>query len=113
MTLREKLDKIKESEIFKLVYNGKVLGLRVKSFNVVTDKFDYYDFELSIITNQNVINFIRSIKDMKSVELIRTGNGLLISESEQKQGVVVGEFEDESDAIRVLQQFIRIYEYKK
>lgn len=113
MTLREKLDKIKESEIFKLVYNGKVLGLRVKSFNVVTDKFDYYDFELSIITNQNVINFIRSIKDMKSVELIRTGNGLLISESEQKQGVVVGEFEDESDAIRVLQPFIRIYEYKK
>jgi hypothetical protein len=113
MQLRDKLNNIKESEIYKLVYEGEVIGLRVKSFDVNYDRFNYYDFELSLIKDQHVINFINSIKDMGTIELKQTGTGLLMSDMEIKQKVIVGEFESEADAVAVLRPFIRIYKYKE
>ena len=52
MTLTEKLNYVKQSELYKLAYNGKVLGLRVKIFNSETEKFNYYDFELDLIKSK-------------------------------------------------------------
>lgn len=112
MTLREMLNNIKQSEICKLKADGKILGLRVKYFNVNTCMFEYYDFELEIITNQSVKNFINSINNsMQSIELIHH-NGLLVSKEEIEGSITVGNFDTEADAIKVLHPFIRIYRYK-
>lgn len=115
MTLVEKVSHVKESEIFKLVFEGKVLGLRVRFFDVNIDKFLYYDFELDTIKgNQGVVQFINSInKDMRSISLSRNGSGLLVSEDEVKHGVIVQEFENESDAVTVLGLLSRIYKVRR
>lgn len=113
MTLRQKLDNVESSEIFKLVFEGKILGLRIKFFNVNTEVFEYYDFNTSIISHQDVKNFLNKIaSNMKSLELIRTGNGLLMTDDEINNHTVIGEFENESNAIKVLVPFIRIYKMK-
>jgi hypothetical protein len=111
MTLQEKLTYVKQSEISKLKFNNSILGLRTKYFDVNTDTFEYYDFELDVIKNQKVRNFINSL-NMNSIELHRDGNGLLISDDEEKNNVIVKEFKDEEDAIRVLSVFPKIYKYK-
>lgn len=113
MTLKEILNNVKQSEICKLKADGKILGLRVKYFNVNTCMFEYYDFELEIITNQGVKNFINSINSsMQSIELIHH-NGLLASKEEIEGSITVGNFDTEADAIKVLHPFIRIYKYKE
>jgi hypothetical protein len=50
---------------------------------------------------------------MGTIELKQTGTGLLMSDMEIKQKVIVGEFESEADAVAVLRPFIRIYKYKE
>ena len=111
MTLREKLENINKSEIIKLMYDGKVLGLRVKVFNVNTDVFEYYDFTLNTISgNQSVKNFINSLQNnMNSVDLIEH-NGILASNEEINGSIIVKEFKTEHDAIRVLSQVKTILE---
>jgi hypothetical protein len=112
MTLQEKLSYIKQSEIFKLKFEGNILGLRTKYFNVNSDSFEYYDFELDVIQNQKVRNFLNTLS-MNSIDLHRNGNGLLISDDEEKNNVIVKEFKDEDDAVRVLSVFPKIYKYKE
>ena len=115
MTLKEILNNVKQSEICKLKAYGRILGLRVKCFNVNTCMFEYYDFELEIITNQDVKNFVNSINSsMKSIELIPVvgSTGLLMSKEEIEGSITVGNFDTEADAIKVLHPFIRIYKYK-
>lgn len=114
MTLVEKVAKIKESELFKLVFNGQVLGLRVKYFDANSDTFLYYDFELDIVReNKGVVHFVKSIKNMRSIQLHRDGAGLLVSDDEVKNGIIIQEFENEADAVRVLQPLSKIYQAKE
>lgn len=112
MVLRDKLNKLKESEIFKLDFDGTLLGFRIKCYNTETDVFDYFDFELGLLTDKTVIDFIKGIKDMRTVSLVRDGNGLLVSKAELEHGVVIKEFEDESSALAVLRVLMRVYAYK-
>lgn len=110
MTLREILDNAKQSEIYKLRCDGKIIGLRVKRYNVNTGQFEYYDFETSIILNMNVRNFINGLS-MKTIELNHV-NGLLMSEAEVRGEIIVGNFETEAEAVKALQPFIRIYKLR-
>ena len=114
MTLAEKVAKIKESELYKLVFEGKVLGLRVKFFDANADAFVYYDFELDTVRdNKGVVHFVNSIKEsMASVKLHRNGSGLLVSDDEEKLGIIIQEFENEADAVRVLEPLSKIYSAK-
>lgn len=111
MTIREILNKTKESEIFKLSFNGQVLGLRVKRFNVNTCNFEYYDFELDVVKNKDIINFVKEIKDMKLISL-RQHNGLLMSEAEIHNNLIIQEFEDTTTAEKVLSEIKMIYSQK-
>lgn len=112
MTLAEKIAKVKESELSKLEFEGQVLGLRVKFFDVNTEQFLYYDFELDVVRgNKNVVKFVNSLKlVMQSIQLHRDGKGLLLSDDEIKGGVVVQEFKDEADAVQVLEKLRHVYE---
>lgn len=113
MTLAEKLGMLKESELFKLVFEGRVLGLRVKIYNVNSDKFEYYDFEAELLHDKQMIRFVNSVqKTLGTIALRRDGNGSLVSDEELKGGIKIAEFENEADAVRVLSQLQKIYEAK-
>lgn len=111
MTLAEKLNLIKQSELYKLAYNGKVLGLRVKIFNSETEKFNYYDFELDLIKSKDLIEFVKSLHGMKSIAL-KMQNDLLLSGAEINNNVVIQEFKDTGVAEDVLSKLRLIYESK-
>lgn len=113
MTLAEKLVKIKESEIYKLTFEGKVLGLRVKFFDANQEKFLYYDFSLDAIQNKDMIRFIKSIKGMRSIALYRDGNGLLVSREEVLNKLIIQEFDSDEAAVRVLEPLTHIYAAKE
>lgn len=112
MNLNEKIEKIKQSELYKLSFEGKVLGLRVKIYNSNTDKFNYYDFELELIKSKALIDFVKSIENMKSIALKRE-NGMLLSGSEINNNIIIQEFEDTVAAESVLSSLKFIYETKK
>ena len=111
MTLFEKLEHIKQSELYKLAYNGKVLGLRVKIFNSETEKFNYYDFELDLIKSKDLKDFVKGLQSMKSIAL-KEHNGLLMSGAEINNNIVIQEFKDTGVAEDVLSKLKLIYESK-
>ena len=111
MTLVEKLNLIKQSELYKLSYNGKVLGLRVKIFNSETEKFNYYDFELDLIKSKDLVDFVKGLHGMKSIAL-KKQNDLLLSGAEINNNVVIQEFKDPVVAEDVLFKLKLIYDSK-
>lgn len=111
MTLTEKLNLIKQSELYKLSYNGKVLGLRVKIFNSETEKFNYYDFELDLIKSKELVDFVKGLHGMKSIAL-KKQNDLLLSGAEINNNVVIQEFKDSGVAEDVLFKLKLIYDSK-
>lgn len=111
MTLAEKLNMIKQSELYKLSYNGKVLGLRVKIFNSETEKFNYYDFELDLIKSKELVDFVKGLHGMKSIAL-KKQNDLLLSGAEINNNVVIQEFKDSGVAEDVLFKLKLIYDSK-
>lgn len=111
MTLVEKLSLIKQSELYKLAYNGKVLGLRVKIFNSETEKFNYYDFELDLIKSKELVDFVKGLHGMKSIAL-KKQNGLLLSGAELNNNIVIQEFKDSGVAEGVLFKLKLIYDSK-
>lgn len=111
MTLAEKLNLIKQSELYKLAYNGKVLGLRVKIFNSETEKFNYYDFELDLIKSKELVDFVKGLHGMKSIAL-KKQNDLLLSGAEINNNVVIQEFKDTGVAEDVLFKLKLIYDSK-
>lgn len=111
MTLAEKLNLIKQSELYKLSYNGKVLGLRVKIFNSETEKFNYYDFELDLIKSKDLVDFVKGLHGMKSIAL-KKQNDLLLSGAEINNNVVIQEFKDPGVAEDVLFKLKLIYDSK-
>lgn len=111
MTLAEKLNLIKQSELYKLAYNGKVLGLRVKIFNSETEKFNYYDFELDLIKSKELVDFVKGLHGIKSIAL-KKQNDLLLSGAEINNNVVIQEFKDPGVAEDVLFKLKLIYDSK-
>lgn len=111
MTLTEKLECIKQSELYKLSFEGKVLGLRVKIYNSEIEKFNYYDFELELIKSKELVDFVKGLQCMKSITLKRQ-NGMLLSGAELNNNIVIQEFEDSGVAESVLYKLKMIYDSK-
>ena len=113
MTLNEKLDNLKKSEIVKLMYDNVVYGLRVVYFNVVTDQFEYYDFSLKHVTDKSVQDFVNARASKLSVKQLKLVDSLLITQEELDGKIVVREFKDEEDVLRVLRPLMELYIYKE
>lgn len=112
-SLREKLDNLKQSEIIKLTLNGKVMGLRVRSYDINKDKFFMYDFTVETVQNQGIRNFINSIQGSLSSEELISYNGRLCTQSEIESNINVSDFTSSRMAERVLKHFEKIYRYKQ
>lgn len=110
MGIRALLDKFKQSEIYKLVYNNEVLGLRVKLYNKDCDIFLYYDFDIDYVrSNEAVVNFLLTHQDKFSTIMLRANGADLTSDAELSGEVQVKEFTSEADIFNVLLPVIDIY----
>jgi hypothetical protein len=111
MSILSLLGSIQESNLYKLMYKNKPIGLRAKIFDLATNTFSYYDFELEIVGVDNDIkSYINSIhKDLSCIELIDKGN-LLISQEELSNNIVIQEFKDSAQAIEIINKIRKLKE---
>ena len=107
MILRDIIDGIKESDIFKLqTKTGQLIGYRVKIYNVNKLDFDYYDFGTSIANN------ITYKQNWTMIELIQVPNGWA-TEAEIKGTIQVRECKSQDEVNMVLKQLEKVYKYTK
>lgn len=112
MTLTEKAQSLRQSEITRLAYQGETVGLRAKYFNLHTDVFEYYDFNIKYIKDSAIRKFLSS-RSFATEELVEH-DGLLMTPDEISGVKTVMEFKDEESAVRVLTPIIKVYEgYKE
>lgn len=110
-TLKEKLEYAKKSELYKLSYNNKVLGLRVKLFDCISDKYSYYDFSMGgIDLSADLKEFINSIySDIKTLPLI-LDNNLLKTKEEIDNNIIIKEFKSSHELEELLKKLKLVYE---
>lgn len=111
MLLSEKISMLYKSEILRLNWQGSTVGLRVKMFNVNTDKFDYYDFSIKYVTSSQVREFL-SRQKFKIDELYEH-NGVLMTKDEIQSSYIVKEFKSEDEALDILIPLVKLYNMKK
>lgn len=110
MSIISVYNKVKEAnKLYKLTIDGKIVGIRACIYDYETNKYTYYDFELSFIRNKEIQQFINSKRSLFQSLPLREYNGMMMSEQEISQGVVVQEFKDSSIAEQVLRRFLEIY----
>lgn len=111
MSILSLLNNIQECNIFKLIYNNKPIGLRAKIFDLDSKTFNYYDFELATVgVDSSIKDYINKVqKDLMSIELIEY-NGLLISQDELNNNIVIQEFKDSNQAIEIINRIRKIKE---
>lgn len=101
------------SKVYRLCQGSKVLGLRVKIYNSINKKFDYYDFSINLIKDKSIQNFLlRNKNSFEKLELILVDN-LLVTQQELNSKLIINEFKDESSALNVLSTIIKINSIKK
>jgi hypothetical protein len=108
MRLREILEKIKKSELYKLRYNQQVLGYRVKMFNTKTFQYDYYDISIGVKHHKQ--SFIDSIKDIGYIDIFLVNN-IWCSQAEADGKIVSKECKTDSDADMLLSKLEEIYKF--
>lgn len=110
MSARAILEGFKESKIYKLLYNGKVVALRVKSYNINTQSYEYYDFETKFVTsNENIRTFLKA-QQSKFGELQLKAVGTTLATQDEIDGKInVIEFKDEANAISILAPITYLY----
>lgn len=108
MSILNELNNLESSTIYKLKYNGKILGFRVKYYSIESKSFNYYDFELQYVKRQDLRDYLnKSYKDFQSLELINN-NGVACTQDEIDGKVSVFEFKDEKSAESILDIVIKI-----
>ena len=113
LTLVEILEMIKESKIYLLKYQGKVLGLRVKIYNKDTTDYDFYDIGLEVVSNnQEVKDFVNKTQKSFGIMDLISYNGGLATEDEISGKVQVRSFPSTEEAVAVLTKLMAVYGYK-
>lgn len=110
MKLSEIAEKAKGSKIWRLLYNRKVLGFRVKSYNVAKDCYEYYDFDIDIV--KNIPEYLQFFKDNNSkleYYTLKSVNGRLYTESELKGEYEASEITTKEETVNVLRPVILLY----
>lgn len=114
LKLSEKVAELKKSEIYILSKDKAVLGFRLKLFDLDTDKFMYYDFDIDLVTRPKDKEFINSLaKRLERMELHLDGTtGLLVTDYEVENNIIIQSFEDESALNRSLDIIERVYKVR-
>lgn len=110
MSILDKLGKLEESTIYKLQYNGKIVGFRVKYYRIEIDSFEYYDFEISYVKSTSLRDYLnKHSKEFETLSLVEH-NGLACTKDEIDGAISVKEFKDESNSEKVLNAVISVME---
>lgn len=110
MRLCELYDKALKSEIYSLVYEGKLFGFRVKSYNMKIDKFSYYDFDVDIVKGlPEVFEFFKSKVDLFQKKKLVGKDDRLYTKEEILGNYEALELTDSKDAVSVLKPVILLY----
>ena len=108
MSILSQLNNLEESTIYKLKFNDKVVGFRVKHYSLDDKIFYYYDFEISYVKRQDLRDYLnKHSREFEALELIEY-NGLACTQEEIDGKISVQEFKDEIKAGVVLDSVIRI-----
>lgn len=112
MSILAHLNNLESSTIYKLQFNGKVVGLRVKYYSLESKTFNYYDFEISYVKRQDLRDYLnKHSREFEILELVEY-NGLVCTQDEIDGKISVQEFKDEINAGVVLDSVIRIMKEK-
>lgn len=111
MTLIEIVNSAKEQCIYKLSYNGSVLGLRVQVFNTSKQSFEYYDFDLDTLKeNRRLYEYLRDNQSkFKSKSLVKE-NGRYYTQEELNGEYEAGELTTLQKAEAVLKPVVKFYQ---
>lgn len=111
MSILSLLNNVQESNLYKLIYKNKPIGLRAKIFDLSTNSFIYYDFELATVgVDSSVKDYINRVhKDLIPIELIEHGD-LLVSKEELSNNIVIKEFKDSAQAIEIVNKIRKLKE---
>lgn len=113
MSILAHLSKLEESTVYKLQFNGRVVGFRVKYYSLESKDFHYYDFEISYVKRQDLRDYLNQhSREFKFLELI-SYNGLACTQDEIDGRISVQEFKDEVSAEAVLDSVIKILNEKE
>ena len=110
MKLREIVENIKQSQIYKLRGQETILGYRVKLFNTDTLKFDFYDFSARTIENSDIN--INNIPDVGYIDVKKIDN-VWYSEAEIQGKVVIAECKTLEQIQYILKKLSFVYKYKE
>lgn len=110
MSLADISRKAVQSKIWKLTKDSKVLGFRVKAYNLEKDEFMYYDFDIDIVKKlPDLLEFFKDkIKTFESNPLI-SKNGRLYTQEELDGLYDAQELFSDSDVVSVLKPVILLY----
>lgn len=108
MKLREIVENIKKSELYKLrdTQTGDVKGYRIKLFNINTQSFEFYDFSATLIEPP-----MANRKDIGYID-VRLVNGVWYSDAEIRGSISIQGIGVKEQAAYYLNQLEPVYAYK-
>lgn len=110
MALKDIATKALESEIKGLVLDGQLLGFRVKSYNVKTDDYMYFDFDIEIVKNTpELYEFFKGISKTLKTSKLHRSNGMLYTREEMQGKYIARELVTKEDTVSALRPVILLY----
>jgi hypothetical protein len=108
MSLAKVIEELKKSDFSCLVKEDKVLAVRAKIFDEPTREFQYFDFEVDKLNDENKKYIKSHMKGMRKEKLKPNGAGLLMTEAELKGTLVVQELTDMDKVNDLVGKIIKI-----
>ena len=114
MSLKVELDKLKGSTIYRMIFKGQVLGLRVKIYDINERSYKYYDFRVSVVADSDAklksyLEANEGTFEMQQLHYMESKD-IYASDDEINGSIVVHEFKDTSRAVAVLKAVISVIE---
>lgn len=110
MDLKGLAIKISDCAIWSLTYNGELLGFRVKSFDIVTNSYVYYDFDKDVV--KNIPEYVDFFKDKcKQFDRLplKSINGRLYTKEEADGIYEAKELTTKEETSKILKPVILLY----
>ena len=106
MSLTTLLQNIKNTRVYRLVYDGRVLAVRVAMYNVKLEKMEYFDFTLKHITDATLSN---NLANFPALPLLHE-NGLYFTKEEKEYNTRIQELTDDTEINALLEKAMNIVE---
>lgn len=113
MSLTDVKNNFKKSGFTALYKENTLLAFRARLFDEPTRKFNYYDFTLDMLSAENK-EYIKSLMgSMRKDKLVSNGAGLLVTQDEINNNVVVQEIKDNNQVNEIITKIKNIHTYLK